>query len=132
MKAALTILICLGMLTAMTCQVSAQDPSAIVERAYEDILGRKADKAGMRNFRSKIIDDGWTEKQVRAALRESPEFNKQGADDIIKRAYEDLFDRKPDPSGLAMYRKKITEQDWSEKQVRDDMRTSQEYKNHHK
>ncbi len=127
-----TLLACLCFLAVTTGPVSAQDPTAVVERAYEDILGRKADKAGMRMFRSKMIDDGWTEKQVREALRKSPESNKQGSDDIIKRAYEDLLGRQPDRGGLQLYREKISKDHWSEKQVRDSLRESQEYKNHHK
>ena len=41
----------------------AQDPTVIVENAYQGILGRKADMAWMREFRSKIIDQGWTENR---------------------------------------------------------------------
>ncbi len=129
--ALIALLISSGVFPAINNQAFAQDPTAIVERAYEDVLGRKVDNAGMRMFRSKIIDEGWTEQQVRAALRDSPEFNKHGADAIIKRAYEDLFNRQPDPAGMKLYREKITKQGWSEKQVRDNMRTSQEYKNTH-
>jgi hypothetical protein len=109
----------------------AQDPTVIVENAYQDILGRKADKAGMREFRSKIIDQGWTEKNVRNALRQSPEFNQSSADAIVKRAYEDILGREPDRNGKELYRKNITEHNWTEKQVRDNLRLSQEYKNKH-
>ena len=51
----------------------------IVRRAYQDILKREPDPEGMRAFRSRIIDDGWTEADVRDALRSSPEY--RGADD---------------------------------------------------
>jgi len=125
---------------ALTCLVSlfaatfafAQDPTTIVENAYQDILGRRVDQEGMRNFRSKIIDQGWTEAQVREALRNSPEYKKTGADRIIKRAYEDILNRAPDRGGMELYRKNIIEQNWSEKQVRDSLRQSQEYRNKHK
>ena len=126
------LLVCLCLPAMTTGLAFAQDPTAVVERAYEDILGRKVDPAGMRMFRSKIIDDGWTERQVRDALRKSPEFNKQSSDAIIKRAYEDILGRHPDRGGLKVYREKISNQHWSEKQVRDSLRQSQEYKNHHK
>ncbi len=110
----------------------AQDPTTIVENAYQDVLGRRADREGMRNFRSKIIDQGWTEGQVREALRNSPEYKKTGADRIIKRAYEDILNRAPDRGGMELYRKNILEQNWSEKQVRDSLRQSQEYLNKHR
>jgi len=103
---------------------SAQDPTAIVNNAYQDILGRKADQQGLRNFRSKILDEGWTEKQVRDALQNSPEY----AQIIINRAYEDILNRKPDRTGLEFYQKHIINDNWSEKQVRDSLRQSQEYK----
>ncbi len=125
------LLTCLCLFVVVIVPVFAQDPTAVVERAYEDILGRRVDKAGMRIFRSKIIDEGWTEKQVRDALRNSPEFKEQRADIIIKRAYEDILGRQPDHGGLAVYREKISNQHWSEKQIRDSLRQSQEYKNHH-
>ena len=48
-------------------------PERIVRRAYQDILEREPDAAGMRTYRSRIIDDDWTEEQVREALRRSPE-----------------------------------------------------------
>ncbi|HEB69640.1 MAG TPA: DUF4214 domain-containing protein [Desulfobulbus sp.] len=110
----------------------AQNPTTIVENAYQDVLGRRADQEGMRNFRSKIIDQGWTEGQVREALRNSPEYKKTGADRIIKRAYEDILNRAPDRGGMELYRKNILEQNWSEKQVRDSLRQSQEYLNKHR
>jgi len=124
-------LICLLSLFAVTC-ASAQDPTTIVENAYQDVLGRRADQEGMRNFRSKIIDQGWTEAQVREAVRNSPEYKKTSADRIIKRAYEDILNRTPDRGGMELYRKNIIEQNWSEKQVRDSLRQSQEYQNKHK
>ena len=53
------------------------DPDRIVRRAYEDILDREPDTAGLRLYRSLIIDDGWSEEQVREALRRSPEFREK-------------------------------------------------------
>jgi hypothetical protein len=126
------LLLCAVLFVFMAGFAFAQDPTAIVENAYQDILGRKADKAGMREFRSKIIDQGWTERQVREALRQSPEYKQSGADAIIKRAYEDILNRQPDRGGKELYRKNIIEHGWTEKQVRDSLRVSQEYKNKHK
>jgi hypothetical protein len=122
-------MICAVLLMFMATFAYAQDPTSIVENAYQDVLGRKADKAGMRIYRSKIIDEGWTESQVRTALRSSPEFQQAGTDVIIKRAYEDVLSRKPDRGGMKLYRKNIIENHWTEKQVRDSLRLSQEYLN---
>jgi hypothetical protein len=83
-------------------------------------------------FRSKIIDEDWTEAQVRDALRSSPEAKKFGADEIINHAYQDILNRKADRGGMELYRKNIIENHWTEKQVRDSLRQSQEYLNKHK
>ncbi len=123
---------CVVLFVCMAGFAFAQDPTIIVENAYQDILGRKADQAGLRDFRSKIIDQGWTAAQVRNALRNSPEFQTGSADKIIRRAYEDILNREPDRGGMELYRKHIVEQHWSEKQVRDSLRQSQEYQNKHK
>src|SRR5689334_18382316 len=70
-----------------------EDVDRIVIRAYQDILHRDPDVGGMRMYRSHIIDDRWTEEQVREALRKSPEFRERNtmtrakAQDIVRRAY---------------------------------------------
>jgi len=125
-------LVGLVLFLSLAAFTGAQDPTAIVENAYQDILGRKADPAGLHNFRSKIIDEGWTEKQVRDTLRSSPEHVQEGVDKIVKRAYEDVLNREPDRSGMEFYKNHIINDKWSEKQVRDSLRQSEEYRNKHK
>src|SRR6185369_3644601 len=43
----------------------------IIRRAYRDVLDREPDEAGLRLYRSRIIDDHWTEEQLRETLRSS-------------------------------------------------------------
>ena len=98
-------------------QGSALDTDAIITRAYEDILGRAPDAAGMRTYRKHIIEEGWTEQDVRQALRQSPEYRSTtrrttSAERIITRAYQDVLKREPDPSGLDTYRRAIIEDGW--------------------
>jgi hypothetical protein len=98
-------------------------PSAVVRRAYQDILGRDPDPEGLRTYRSKMIDEGWTEQDVREALRRSPEYastdrRSASADRIIQRAYRDILHREPDPGGLETYRRHIIENGWDEHDVR--------------
>jgi len=76
-----------------------------------------------------MIDQGWTERMVRDHIRRGEEFRREGADKIIRRAYQDLLGREPDQDGLRNYRKLLIERDWSETQMRDDIRRSQEYIN---
>ena len=107
------------------------DTNAIITRAYEDILGRKPDPAGVQSYRDHIIREGWSEQDVREALRQSPEYRSSGrrtasADGIIRRAYQDVLKRDPDPSGLNTYRRAILENGWDEQDVRRALRHSDE------
>jgi len=105
--------------------VNADD---IVRRAYQDILGRDPDPDGLRNYRNKIVTDGWSERDVREALRRSDEYAATGgtavnfrtasADRIIRRAYQDILGREPDPAGFRNYRRLILEEGWDEHDVR--------------
>jgi hypothetical protein len=100
----------------------------IVNRAYQDILGRDPDPDGLRNYRSKIVNDGWSERDVREALRKSDEyaantgaargFRTASADRIIRRAYQDILGRDPDAAGLRNYRRLILQEGWDEHDVR--------------
>ncbi|MDD2236475.1 MAG: hypothetical protein PHG65_04630 [Kiritimatiellae bacterium] len=119
---------------AMLCATQAragEDYERIITRAYEDILNRKPDTGGLRNYRIKMIDEGWSEQDVRNDLRNSTEAKKGDVDQIIRRAYQDLLGRDPDRAGFDNYRKMIRDKDWSEQDVRNSIRESQEYRNKH-
>ena len=110
---------------------SAFDTNAIISRAYEDILGRRPDPAGMQSYRMHIVQEGWSEQDVREALRQSPEYGSTtrrtaSADGIIRRAYRDVLNREPDPSGLNSYGRAILENGWDEQDVRQALRRSDE------
>jgi hypothetical protein len=106
----------------------------IVRRAYQDILERDPDPAGMRIYRSHIIDDGWTEQQVREDLRRSDEYRERNtmtrakAEEIVRQAYLTVLNREPDPASRgfvdAVFRRKMTRED-----VERELRNSPEYRN---
>ena len=102
---------------------------AVIKRAYRDLLGRDPDERGVRSYRGLMIDQGWTEVMVRDHIQRGDEFRNEGADRIIRRAYLDLLGREVDPSGLTHYRKAILQKNWTEGDVRDDLRRSDEYRN---
>lgn len=109
----------------------SEDPDRIVRRAYEDILDRQPDPEGRRLYRSRIIDQDWTEHDVREALRNSPEYEKRSersADKIVRRAYEDVLKREPDRAGLESYRNRILREGWDEQDVREALSKSPEYR----
>jgi hypothetical protein len=99
---------------------------AVVRRAYQDILGRDPDPGGLRDYTGKMVNEGWTEWDVRNALRRSDEyargtavsFRTASADRIIRQAYLDVLGREPDPAGLESYRRNILEEGWDAYDVR--------------
>jgi hypothetical protein len=106
-----------------------RDIDDMIRRAYRDVLGREADTDGLRLYRSNVMERGWTERQVRDALRSSPEHRTNptaAADRVIKRAYNDVLGRDPDPAGLYEYRNKMTQHGWDEHDVREALRNSPE------
>jgi hypothetical protein len=109
------------------------DADRIVRRAYEDILERQPDTAGLRLYRSRIIDDGWSEKDVREALRKSPEYKEKStmtrpkAEEIVRRAYLSVLDREPD-AGSRAYVDKVLRDHWTEQDVARELRKSPEYR----
>lgn len=106
-------------------------PDAVIRRAYQDILGRDPDAEGLAHYRNRIINEGWTEVDVREALRRSDEYasgaaRTRSADRIIRRAYQDILRREPDAAGLETYRRHIIERGWEEHDVRQALRRSPE------
>jgi len=109
----------------------SMDPDRIIRRAYEDILHRQPDQEGLRHYRTEMIDNGWTEQDVRQALRKSAEHDsvrESSADRIVKRAYQDILGRNPDYNGLVTYRNRIVNDGWDEYDVREALRKSPEFR----
>jgi len=109
--------------------VVIENPDRMISKAYEDVLGRPVDPQGMRYYRGLVIDQGWSERMVRDHLRDSDEYRGETVDRIIRRAYQDVLNREPDPAGMASYRRMMIYENWTERQVRDNMRSSAEYRN---
>ena len=57
-----------------TAAVTDARATEIVRRAYLQVLRREADAKGLRDYKARILRDGWTERQVIDALRDSPEY----------------------------------------------------------
>ena len=110
-----------------------EDPDRIIHRAYQDILDREPDTAGLRLYRSHMIDDGWSEAKVREALRKSPEYREKStmtlpkAQDIVRRAYLAVLKREPDAASQG-YVDRVLRDRWSQQDVERELRKSEEYK----
>lgn len=107
------------------------EPEVIIQRAYLDLLGREPDPVGLRDYRSLILDQGWSERMVRDNIRRGDEFRQGGAERIVRRAYRDVLGREVDPEGLRHFRQQLLESNWTEGDVRDALRRSDEYKKTH-
>jgi hypothetical protein len=110
---------------------SSLDVDAIVTRAHEDILGRRPDAASMRSQRTRMTQQGWTERDVREDLRQSAEYQSNAAriasaDRIITRVFQDVLKRDPKPAGLVTYRRAIIEDGWDEQDLRKEVQNSDE------
>jgi len=120
-------------------QYGNANPERIVRRAYQDILDRDPDPEGMRVYRSKIIDEGWTEADVRDALRNSDEYRQNGgrdvrsgltrsrAQDIVRRAYLNVLQREPDPAA-ASWVDRVLNDGLTQADVERELRKSEEYR----
>ena len=88
----------------------------------------------MRTYRIRMIDDGWTEQDVRQALRQSAEYRElntttmASAEETVRQAYLAVLKREPDaasrPYVEAIYRRRMTRA-----QLENELRNSPEYKN---
>jgi hypothetical protein len=111
-----------------------EDPDRIVRRAFQDVLGRDPDAGGLRQYRSRIIDDHWTEEQVRESLRSSPEYRdkitmtRAKAEAIVRSAYLAVLKREPDAAGSAGYINSVMRDKWSQQDVERELRKSPEFR----
>ncbi|HZP47199.1 MAG TPA: peptidase inhibitor family I36 protein [Vicinamibacterales bacterium] len=115
-------------------RMSPGDADAIVRRSYRDLLGRDPDSAGMRQYRGRLLDDGWSEEDVRADIRKSPEFREKSvmtpekARAIVRAAYLAVLKREPDAAGSAPYVERVIRDHWSQQDVERELRNSPEYR----
>lgn len=109
------------------------NPDEIIKRAYEDVLNREPDQEGLRVYRRHIVDDGWSEQQVRQSLRESAEYRKQNtmtytrAQEIVRAAYINVLRREPD-AGAGGYINNVLTKGWTQNDVERELRKSPEYR----
>ncbi|WP_438480666.1 hypothetical protein [Oleiharenicola lentus] len=101
----------------------------VINAVFREVLLRDADAAGLRNYRHRLLNEGWTEDRMRAALRDSSEFRGTVVNTIITRAYRDILGRAPDAAGLENYRYRIIARGMTEEGLRNVLIGSDEYRN---
>jgi hypothetical protein len=105
-----------------------RDSDRVIRLVYLDLLRHEPDDKSLRYYRGLMLDQGWTERKVREHIRHGEEFRRDVVDRIIRQAYEELLRREPDEAGLRDYRKAMIEQEWTETQIRDSLKHSDEYR----
>lgn len=98
---------------------------AMINRAFRQVLNRPADPDGMRTYLHRLMNEGWTERQMIEQLQRSSEARGTNADEAINKAFREVLGRDADPNGLAHYRAKWRN-GWTQGQIREDLRRSQE------
>ena len=56
-------------------------------------------------------------------------MNDQQAQDIVRRAYQSVLKRDPDPAGMASYKARVVRDRWSQFDVERELRKSDEFRN---
>jgi hypothetical protein len=106
-------------------RIDPRTADRMVQQAYREVLDRNADPAGLRRYRERVINEGWSEGQLMAELQRSPEARSINPDVAITRMYREILGRDPDPNGLAHYRSRWKD-GWTQGQIRADIRRSAE------
>ena len=115
-------------------RLTGADADRIIRAAYREILERDPDTAGFSLYRNRMMNEGWSESQVRDALRTSPEYGtknrmtQQKAEQIVAAAYRSVLNRQPD-SGSRGYVEKVFRDKWTQADVERELRKSDEYRN---
>jgi hypothetical protein len=77
--------------------------------------------------------DGWSENDVRDALRDSAEYRQRTAmtwpraQEVVRRAYLSVLRREPDPASRG-YVERVMRDGWTQQDVERELRRSDEYR----
>jgi len=120
-------------LTSLARSLEAQEQDLAIARAFRDLLNREPNATEMRRYRNYMHDEHWTERDVRRDIESRGDYRRHSSqssgdvDRIIRRAYEDVLHRAPDQDGLRNYRRLMSDERWTEHDVRQALRKSTEH-----
>jgi hypothetical protein len=118
---------------------NVREADQIIDRAYRDVLRREPDPEGRREYRNRLLNDGWSEQQLRQVLRSSGErqervtetrarISRSRAEQAVREAYLSVLNREPDPAS-STYVDRVLNDGWSQQDVARALRDSDEYRN---
>ena len=99
-----------------------------------------AGRDGHAEYKARVLNDRWTEQQVvrrcAAARRGTSGAGQQAssdaeAADMVRRAYQSVLNREPDAAGMRDYKARILNDRWTEQQLVNALRNSDEYRSKH-
>lgn len=91
-----------------------------IDRLYREVLGRPADRNGLRTYVDRVRDRNWSLQRVRDELANSRE-----AESAIDRAYQEILGRRADSRGMRTYLERLRG-GWSIQRVREALMNSRE------
>ena len=97
-----------------------------IQAAFREFFGRDADFPGLQMYRRRLLDDGWDEAALHREIRNSREYKSRDFDRIVRRCYKEVMGREPDPSGLSTYTRAMRDKGWTENELRNELRHSDE------
>lgn len=120
-----------------------------INQAFQNALHRNPDDYELRRYRTRVIEDHWSQRDIENDLRGRRDYwshsdresrsrssdwdrshyaykDDYDVDRMIRRAYQDILGRDPDPEGLRTARINVIDRNWTEKQLRDSLRNSPE------
>lgn len=106
---------------------SDEEVEIIIEDLFQKELGEAVDRASMRKYRRLMIDEGWSERQIRNDIVSSPKMVREDLEKVVVRAYEDLLGQRPGPRDRDYYVDEMIKRRLDEKGLRQTIKRSREY-----
>lgn len=107
------------------------DPDKVIAAAFTDLLAREPAADERKEFRARLADQGWNDRMLRDYLRTSDRYRKPFAEQVVRRAFLEVLEREVDANGLKHYQNLFLNKGWTESDLRDDLRKSEEYRKKH-
>ena len=102
-------------------------PNRMIEEAYREVLLREPDSSAYEGLRREIVKNGWSLDRVIKHLRKSNEYRNITIPMLVKKAYQEVLGRDPDPQGQRDYVEAMRK-GWTYEKLTKELRKSAEYR----
>ncbi|WFB36895.1 hypothetical protein P3T73_03850 [Kiritimatiellota bacterium B12222] len=122
-----TVVLKLSVLLCVGGMVYAEPVTEMVTQVYLEVWGSQPDPQELEDLSLQVKEQNWTTDELRSALRTSDAY----CDALIIETFENVLGRAPDEGALETYRVQL-QAGWTEKQLRQRLRNSAEYRDKYK